>query len=325
MQIHNEGLVVLNRKEKHRSIYVELFKKKVYRRNENAIIAIVGKTGSGKSYTALSLAEQFEGFKHENMCFTAKEFFSLINSNKLSKGSVILFDESEVDLDNLTFWDKIARYFAYLMATVRYRNYIIIFTMPYKNDVIKKVRNLVHYTVECTGAKNYNQGYSLVKIFENSANYRTGEVYDKYLRVVQGGKLYKIKYLKVHLPSKETIDYYEFRKHEYVSQLYARMEKDIIAEDDRILNTELTPKQEIIYSTLLKYPKTTLKEIAVHMKEDYGLTWNEQSISLVKKAILKKGYTLDPKPADFMEKVESRAIRSASTLLGDGVPTVDIE
>lgn len=302
---YQDGLIVLSKNERPTDLIRRVWHTKVMNRNENVIVSIVGKTGSGKTYAALSLACMFPGFHRDNIVFTSKEFFRLVNSGKLKKGSVIIYDEAEVDLDNLTFWDKLVRFFGYMMSTIRSRNYIIIFTMPYKDDVAKKIRRLIHYTIVATGIKNKSKGYSICKIYELSANYaRGGKIYDKFIRVKKGKVTYVLKKLKLKLPPKEVIKYYEAMKHEYVGDLYNRMEQDML--DNEVSLKSLTPKQELVYNMFLVKKPETLKDACIAYFDMYSKKTTPQDLSKIRKAFRNKGYTLTTKDEDYMTRLTSR-------------------
>jgi len=60
-----------------------------------------GQTGSGKSWSALSIAEMLDpDFHMRQVIFKGTELLALINSNKLKRGSVIIWDEAGIDLSN---------------------------------------------------------------------------------------------------------------------------------------------------------------------------------------------------------------------------------
>lgn len=308
-----EGLLVVSRNEELKNPLIDIWHNQVYKRNENVIVAVMGKTGSGKSYTALSLASQFPEFEPENIVFTSKDFFALVNSGKLKKGSVIVYDEAEVDLDNLTFWDKLSRFFSYMMATIRYRNYIIIFTMPFKSDIISKVRRLIHWNIECTNIKNVKEKYTYVKIYMNSPNYRTGEIYDKFLRISYKGQIHLLKSLKVKMPPKNLIEYYEAQKHPYITKLYKDFEEQMDQESTNI-KRPLTDQQELVYYAYLKYKPSTQEEWANKIIENMGVTITRRSVGAAKKLILKKGYSFTDKTPEQLEQIEKRALRALERL-----------
>src|SRR2546422_5375406 len=63
-------------------------------RNQNAIVALIGATGSGKSYSAMRLGQLVDSsFGIDRIVFTKEAFLDLVNAD-LPKGSVVLWDEA---------------------------------------------------------------------------------------------------------------------------------------------------------------------------------------------------------------------------------------
>ena len=91
--------------KKEQPILIQYIKDRVEKRNKNFIMLFVGATGSGKSYSALRLAEMLDdSFDINRVCFKAKSFMNCINSlvecserGEIIQGKVILWDEFGVE------------------------------------------------------------------------------------------------------------------------------------------------------------------------------------------------------------------------------------
>ena len=67
------------------------------RNNKNFLGFLSGPTGSGKSYCCLRIAEEVDpDFTLERVVFNGIDLMNLVNSGKLKKGSVIIFEEAGV-------------------------------------------------------------------------------------------------------------------------------------------------------------------------------------------------------------------------------------
>ena len=123
------------------------------KKNQNNLISIVGKTGSGKTYTAISICEimsNMDGvpFTIEHVVFSLRELMDLINSGKLKRGSKIVFDEPQVSISARDFQSEANKVFNYLISTFRHRNYTLFFCTPFETLLDKSTRKLFHARFE---------------------------------------------------------------------------------------------------------------------------------------------------------------------------------
>ena len=66
--------------EKKEPVLIQYIRDRVEKRNKNFVMLFVGATGSGKSYSALRLAEMLDKtFDIERVKFKAKDFMNCIN------------------------------------------------------------------------------------------------------------------------------------------------------------------------------------------------------------------------------------------------------
>jgi DNA polymerase III delta prime subunit len=121
---------------------------------------ITGKTGSGKSYSAIALAKAVTDItagEHPNaafdikkhIAFTPQEFIRIYNDENITPpGSAIIFDEVGVTLaarDAATRGNKI---FSKLMQIIRHRRIFVILTAPDLSFVDKSARKMLHWWLE---------------------------------------------------------------------------------------------------------------------------------------------------------------------------------
>src|SRR3990167_10403204 len=96
--------------------FVEWAKKRIAQ-NKNVIIVIVGKTGSGKSYSGLTLAKAFDAkFDKKQIAFKPKNFMEVINST-LPPGSVIMWEEAGVGYASRKWQSETNLVLGYLFQT----------------------------------------------------------------------------------------------------------------------------------------------------------------------------------------------------------------
>ena len=116
------------------------------RQNKNFLFIISGQTGSGKSWSGLSIGEMVnKDFDVGRVVFRGKELMVLINSKApKKKGTFILWDEAGIDLSNRNWQANANRMINFLMQTFRHRCFVLCFTAPYSDFIDKSTRKLFH-------------------------------------------------------------------------------------------------------------------------------------------------------------------------------------
>lgn len=235
-------------------------------RNKNFIACVTGPTGSGKSYTALRLAEALDSdFDGDNIVFTPSDFMKLINgkTKKLRSGSVIVFDEIQVSMGHMDYQTIQAKMLNYVMQTFRHKNFILLVTSPHFAFINASARKLFHCRME-TVSINPKKKTVQVKPFLLQVNQDKGDIYRKYLRVAQGGSVTAVKVLRVGMPSLKLRRTYEAKKTEFTTKLNRSIEKDLIKlEGGEKPKKELTKKQEEVLKGL--FDGKLINEIAEQM------------------------------------------------------------
>ena len=105
------------------------------KQNRNAIISVVGDTGSGKSYACLRILERMNEIINpgkkanvENCCRTLPEFMERLKHVK--KGDVIILEEVGVNLAAATWASKLNRIMNHIMQTFRTQNLVVLLNLP---------------------------------------------------------------------------------------------------------------------------------------------------------------------------------------------------
>lgn len=128
---------------------VDLIRRRL-QRNQNALIAMTGQTGSGKSLAALYLAWSIDpDFTAEQVVFRVVDFLDLLD--ELEPGRVIIFDEAGVDFDARRSGSKGNVGFSNILKTFRYKQLPTIFTLPRLTMLDVNGRRLFHYWLKTAG------------------------------------------------------------------------------------------------------------------------------------------------------------------------------
>lgn len=117
----------------------------------NFLIAIVGETGSGKSYMGLRIGEVLDpngDFDVDHVVFTPEEFFDCLG--RLRNNCFIMFDEAGVAFSHREFMSMINRMLGFVFQTFRYKFINVIFTLPSLGYMDYVGRGLLHAVIRMT-------------------------------------------------------------------------------------------------------------------------------------------------------------------------------
>lgn len=210
------------------NIVVEDVKNRINYYNKNWLCCICGETGSGKSYTAMKIAESIDpNFNINRVVFTAEKFMALLNSEQLKKGDVIIWDELQVSHDARTFMSLQNRLINYVLQSFRHLNLGVIFTSPDLSMIDVNIRRLLHVLVETSGSINLEKQACIVKWLNVKNNPRMNKIYYIYPRITKDGMIKEVRKMEIYLPSQRLIEQYEKKKLEFSKTLRKGVEEEI--------------------------------------------------------------------------------------------------
>ena len=284
-------------KKKQEPVLIAYIKDRVMNKNKNFLMLFVGPTGSGKSYSALRLAEMLDDtFDINRVCFKAKDFMNCINGlveradkGEIIKGKVILWDEFGVEHNAREFMTISNRVINYFFQTSRHLNLIVIMTVPLLSFIDSATRKLCHGVAEMQGINSHDKTAS-VKVKMLQTNVMTGKEYPKYLRYRRKNKTFVSKKLKFNLPSPEIRGAYEIKKKQFTTQLNKDIMNKLLkseAKDNQPFNPlkALTPLQEKVLDCL-RNGITIQREIGKKLGKP------QPHITESIKSLRKKGYNI---------------------------------
>jgi hypothetical protein len=210
------ALIVLNDsfgvKEVSSMTFISEIHNTLHKKNENYLALFLGKTGSGKSWAALNLAETLDpNFNVDNVVFTAIDFIHLINKD-LPKGTCIIFDDAGVGYSNREWWTFSNQLVNMVLQSFRYKNYAVIFTTPVITYIDKVSRPLFHM-VFLTKYKDETKEKCYCAPYKWISNPLTGDSYPKKLTIQdQTGGTNNMELLGFDKPSKEIQVAYEAKR-----------------------------------------------------------------------------------------------------------------
>ncbi len=298
--------LVIYRDKKKTNSWARWMVGRVMRQNKNNLIGLVGPTGSGKTYTGISIAEIMSGmsgvhFGIEHIVFSLRELMDLINGGTLRKGSTIIFDEPQASISSRDFQADANKVFNLLLSTFRHRNLTLIFCTPFEKLLDKNTRKLFHARFDTMSINRNDNTCRIKPRFVEYSDFKE-DPYRKQLIVQYRNKEGKMKsekvfYWDVPKPDAEIIKLYEAKKLAFTDRInknistrlkkYDESGKSITAEEQKIdTRKELTDNQKNILMSLAKHGnlKDVMKELNIN---------SPSSISNAVKLARNKGYRVE--------------------------------
>lgn len=274
-------------KQREETSWVTYVKYRI-KKNKNALLFISGPTGSGKSYSSLSIAEQIDKeFDITHVVFSGVELMDLINGDKLHKGSVIVFEEMGVEMSNKNWMSVTNKMINYLMQTFRHRCFVLIMNSPYMDFVDASTRKLFHAEISTQGI-DFKRKITILKPQLIQYNARNKKFYYKYLRMKKGKGIAPVERWHVPKPSKKLLEAYEIRKREYTDKLNKRIQTELEeAQPKPKVTKKLTERQKEVLKGLQN--KMTVSEIGFRMNKSGAY------VHRIMHEMQKKGYKFNPK------------------------------
>lgn len=233
------------------SLLDRIIKDRLLKRNKNWLSIISGETGSGKSYTALKIGELVDPeFGIDRVVFTREEFMKLLNSGRLHKGNMVVWDEAGVGIPARE-WQSISnKMINYLLQTFRHENLGVIFTTPSIDFIDIQLRKLFHNYIE-TQHINFSKKCVRTKFMLLEHNPRYGKIYFKYPRIRNDGwGIRKIKRMDFGKPSNKLIRAYERKKKRFTKELKREIEDTLKNEKERKDERKVKDIREIVHEIM---------------------------------------------------------------------------
>jgi len=199
----------------------------IYSEQRNWLCLVMGKVGSGKSFSALRIAELMDkNFNIDRVVFNEDDFMNLVRSN-LPKGSFIVADEIGSWLPAREYMTMTNRLLSYVLQTFRFKQLGILWTTPVSRFVDKNLRSMADATLETL--KVYRSKQEVECKFKNyEINPITGKEYYKFPVVLRpDGSHITITRVFISRPSPELEKAYLKKKKEHMDKFYDKIHQTL--------------------------------------------------------------------------------------------------
>lgn len=200
--------------------------RRLYQYNKNWLAIICGETGSGKSYSALKIAETADPtFTAERVVFSAPQFIRLLGK-KLKKGNIVVFDEAGVGMPAREWYSISNKTLGYILQTFRHQNLGVIFTTPDFSFMDVQARKLFHSYFE-TVTIDRSKECVVLKWMNLDVDPRSGKVYFHCPVIQKDYQRVKMKKINVYYPSSRLVYSYEIKKSRFSKDLRKEIEEKL--------------------------------------------------------------------------------------------------
>lgn len=220
------------------------------RDNQNFLGIFTGETGSGKTYSAVSVAEQIDNTfdVEKQLVFNFENAMKVLTSDwfiKL-KWKILIWDEPQIEMDNQDWQSRLSKLINYLLSTFRHDNVILFWASPYKSFLNTKALKLVHAEILCKGWSPKTKLCTTIPRLQqyNDAKRRTYP-HKLYVKLEDGGFLGMDEW-HIKLASAKLLEIYEINKTNFTNSL----KKDIIGEMSRIKEQKNAKEHNYLEDTL---------------------------------------------------------------------------
>lgn len=220
-----------------------IVKQKIWQRcnqeNDHFMGAVVGREGTGKSYTAMTIAKIVDPtFRADRVFFSPKRLLETLQSDQYDAGTAVVVDEAGVGVGARTWYEKEQVVFNQALQTARDDNLAVLFTLPRLNELDSQTRGRLHAVIEMVEVKANK--YAKAKWFNISLSRKTGrqKIYHKYPRLEVNGTTDKVQYVKFGPPHADLVQQYEGRKARFKDELYEDAISQYEADEDEDKDTD---------------------------------------------------------------------------------------
>jgi len=272
--------------------FVKNVRYRLLKQNKNWLAIVCGDTGSGKSYSALSLADLIvsRGITvKRNVVFNPVQFLQKLTDKSLKKGDILIFDEAGVGMSSREWYSTQNKLMGSVLQTFRNMNVGVIFTTPNLSFIDVQARKLFHNYIE-TANLDFKKNIATLKVYKIQHNSRLDKTYYKSPKFLVNGRVRKMTHFCLPKPKAYLIKEYEEAKTAYTENLNAEALKELTGGNEK---NKPVVDVEGIKKSILKNKNTYLKEYNHRKYIDFELIKNDFNIGHTIARTIKKTLEAD--------------------------------
>lgn len=195
---------------------------------KNFLCLVSGQTGSGKSWSCLSVALMLDkNFDSSRIVFGLRGLMDLINSqDNFPAGTVFVWDEFQIEAGNRSWQSLTNKLLNSLLSTFRHKRFIVLINAPYADFIDSHSKKLLHAEWEVQSI-DYSKQTTKIKPMVIQYNSRRRQFYYKYLRVNGKRGIAPIKAWNVPKPPKWLVEDYEGMKNSFTRDLNREIQEQL--------------------------------------------------------------------------------------------------
>lgn len=233
---------------------------RVNRDNEHFMGVVVGREGSGKSYTALRIADEIDpSFTADRVIFDVGELLEILRDRDHKPGDFYVLDEAGVSLGRRTWQERGQILVNQGLQLVRNHNLGLLFTLPRLGELDSQAQGRLQAFYELTDKEPEEYVRGKWKWMDPDRADQTGTIYKKFPRRRENGNVIRITSIAFSPPREGLVEPYEEAKREFQEQFYDDILSELHEEEAEAEKERRSPKdvaEQIIDGGLAKVVDT---------------------------------------------------------------------
>ena len=195
--------------------------RRLHHKNEHFVMAIVGREGSGKSFTSMRLADEIDPtFNVDRVIFDIGELIQLLKDGDHEPGNAYVLDEAGVSLGRRTWQERGQILANQAMQLIRSHNLALFFTLPALGELDSQTQNRLQAFYEITDKVPDEYVEGKWKYIDPDRTGQRGYDGQKYPRMWANGVKKRVTRLKFTPPDPGLVDEYLQEKSKHQQEFY---------------------------------------------------------------------------------------------------------